>query len=478
MKIKITKIEGFDGVILHPSLDIKDNILVLGFRYKSKSGKDENIFLVVRDGNIELIEGSDYVGKDGKNYFIETKNRLLIRIDERWNREEINRFVEDYNGLKPETVPKANALYQDVKNTLKRYIELDQEIDYALIAAWIIGTYFFPAFSVYPFLNAKAQKGSGKSQFLNLLRQLSFNAKKIRPTLAALGDIIDALRGTCIIDQADSLSNEKNEELLEILTDSYKKGGGNRGVLNLDKGKRNVLEFGTYSPKAFATIKELHEDLRDRCLIVPLIKSKKNFPDANEDSPLWLQLRGDCYRFLIANYTDIESKYIALRASYNRSNEIVGRHAELWLIFETMLRCLGAGEDDIMAGRNRFLSQYKFMEAEPSEFDAAIIEAVLNKMESEKKIILSPKSIGEMVGGEHFDFNATDRQRANLVGWAIKRMNLASEKKRTKEGVAYLFTREMIERIRDAYFPAPATPDATAPENAVEAGGVGLGVGL
>ena len=32
-------VEGFDGEILHPGLDIKDGILTLGFRYRDKSKK-------------------------------------------------------------------------------------------------------------------------------------------------------------------------------------------------------------------------------------------------------------------------------------------------------------------------------------------------------------------------------------------------------------------------------------------------------
>jgi hypothetical protein len=40
----------------------------------------------------------------------------------------------------------------------------------------------------------------------------------------------------------------------------------------------------TYGPKAFASIRELPEDLRDRCLELPLIRSQRNFADPDDDN--------------------------------------------------------------------------------------------------------------------------------------------------------------------------------------------------
>lgn len=479
MNQKTKTIEGFDGEMLHPALDIRDNVLVVGFRYRSKSGKNEDLVLIVRSSSIEHFGESGFsLSENGKNYYVEKAHRLFVELGARWSLDDLNKFREEYQNLTANGVPKAAVLYQEIRDVLKRYVELEQETDYSLITAWIIGTYFFPAFSAYPFLNAKAPKRSGKSQFLDILTQLCFNATKTRPTLAALGDTVDSLRGTFLIDQADSLGSQNNEELLETLTGSYKKNGSKRRVMNLDKGKRNVLEFETYCPKVFASIKELPEDLRDRCLIVPLIRSSKNFSDPNDDNPLWLTLRSKLYRFLIGNYSEVASEYIVRRAMYKQSNEITGRHLELWLPFETMLRCCGVSDADIATGKNRFLSQYKFTESELGELDAAIIDAVLQKMGDEEKITLSPKQIAEDLGGEYFDLQKTPKQNAGLVGWAITRMNLSSEKKRNKEGVSHLFEKSKVERIRSSYFPSSSTPEAISPENTVETSGVKIGVEL
>ncbi|HUC01713.1 MAG TPA: hypothetical protein VMA75_02310 [Candidatus Paceibacterota bacterium] len=479
MEKKIDKIEGFDGKALHPALDIKDSVLVIGFRYRAISGKIEDLILVVRNGSIEHFTDSGFSFlEDEKTYFVEKAHRLLVEISERWSLDDLNRFREEYQNPTLNGVPEGNALYGEIRNVLKRYVELEQEIDYSLITAWIIGTYFFPAFSAYPFLNAKAPKRSGKSQFLDLLTQLCFNATKARPTLAALGDTVESSRGTFLIDQADSLGGQNNEELLEHLTGSYKKNGSKRKLISLDKGKRNQLEFETYCPKVFASIKELPEDLRDRCLIVPLIRSGKNFSDPNDDNPLWLALRSKLYRFLFGNYADVANEYFLRRAMYKQSNEITGRHLELWLPFETLLRQCHVGEEEISAGKNRFISQYKFTESELGELDEAIIGVVLKKLDNEEKITLSPKEILEDLDNEQFSDSKTDRQKAGLVGAAIRRMNLSSERKRTKKGITYLFEKKKVERVYAAYFPTSPTPDVVTLENTDEKGGVSISVEL
>lgn len=76
------QIEAFDGEILHPSLDIKDNILTLGFRYCSKSREEKNIFVVVSDGNVLTIDSNSFERKE-KTYYFETRNRKLMRIEEK-----------------------------------------------------------------------------------------------------------------------------------------------------------------------------------------------------------------------------------------------------------------------------------------------------------------------------------------------------------------------------------------------------------
>jgi len=449
-----SKLVGFNGVLLHPSLDIKDGILVLGFRYRSES-KIEDAFLVTFDGSTKLFQKDDFVYKE-KKYSIDKSSRKLAWIEVCWGLEVVNSFIEKQLRSSNNLVPV--EVFKEIVESSKKYIELEKDIDYVLLTAWIIGTYFYPIFSAYPMLNLKGPKGSGKSQCLNFLRQLCFNAIKARPTLAALGDTVDSLRGTYLIDQADSLDRKGSEDLLDILTDSYKKGGGKRRVIDIDKNKsRQVREFETYSPKAFASIKELPQDLRDRCLAIPLIRSSKNFHDPDEDTDDWRKMRDKLYRLLILQYPVVASAYEIMKVGYRTSNEIVGRQLELWLPIETMLAHIGMA-DYIAEAKKRFKSQYGFTEYEPSDLDEKVITAIYEQLRDKEKIELTPKAISEFVGPETWGFD-NDRQRAAKVGWVIKGFNLSNEKlARTKDGHRYLFTKDKIEKIYNSYFKPSEKP--------------------
>jgi len=450
--MELQTIEEFDGEIMHPSLDIKNNILVVGFRYRRKPDEENELFLIVKDGGIGYQTDRTFEYND-RRYFFEKDKRKLMRIEDRWGIAGLNQFLSDYANVKSRSFIDSKIIFEQIKQLGKKYVELETDTDYSILAAWSMGTYFFPIFSAYPFLNIKAPKRSGKSQCLNLLSQVCFNAIKARPTLAALGDTVDALRGTYLIDQADSLERKGGEELLDILTDSYKKSGGKRRVVNFDKKKsREVLEFETYSPKVFASIRELPEDLRDRCFIVPLVRSQRNFPSPDDENENWREVRGNLYKLLLTHYDLVSSYYLIRKLDYKNQSDIVGRELELWLPLEVILKALGV-DDELEIVKKRFLSQYGFAEYEPMELEEEVAKAIWGQLQDKSEAILTPKEISELIEAEFFSVGETSKQRAAKVGWAIKKFNLSSEKKsRTKEGVRYLFEKTKVEAVCKSYF--------------------------
>ena len=464
MKPTTNKIEGFEGEILHPSLDMKGGVLIIGFRFRATAEKEKDFFLIVRNGNVETLNGTEFENY-GVRYFVELRKRKLARLEEQWGLAEANQFLEDHDNVLNNPFPDPKQLFDEIVTSLKRFMELEKETDYALVAAWIVGTYFHPLFPAYPFLNPKGPKRSGKSQLLTVLEKLSFNAIKARPSLAALSDTVDALHGTCLIDQADSLGRKGGEEMLDILTDSYKRSGGKRRIVEFDKNKgRKVVEYETYGPKAFASIRELPEDLRDRCLIIPIVRSKKNFLDPDNGGAAWKTMRGGLYRLLIDQYGNVDASYITLRIGYDKSGIMVGRELELWLPLETILRCVGH-QDLVAEAKARFLSWYAFAEYEPSEFEEAVILAIRGQFDIQEKdeITIGPKEIAECMDDGVFRSNDTPEQRAAKVGWAIKKFNLASQKTRSGKGQNYRFHKEKIETAYGNYF---STSDPAQPTSA------------
>ena len=440
------------AITLHPSLDIKNGVLLLGFRIRDKEKKTKNLYVIVKDDQLFLSMKKDLKIGDSE-YFIETRNRLLESLNERWNFQKAKQLI-DTPLKKPEKV------FETIKELFKKYIELTDESDYDLVTAWSIGTYFFIIFWSYPFLNPKGPKKSGKTQLLDLLTKICFNAKKAKPTVAALCDTVDSLRGTYLIDQADSLWRQDKEEILEILTDSYKKEGGKRRIVDLPKnGTRRVIESETYSPKAFASIKELPEDLRDRCLIIPVIRSSKNFPEPSEENEDWKTFRDICYQLLIVGYKEVAEIYQNLKEKYKEISELVGRDLDLWIPLETILLFLGVQQQEIDKAKKRYRSLYGYTEYEPTEFEEAIVKTILDQLQIESEKVLAPKEVSDLMIPDIPLAIETPQQRAARVGWTIKKFNLSSEKMpRTKGGVRYKFTKEKVEMIYRRYFKSGDEP--------------------
>ncbi|KKQ35285.1 MAG: putative phage protein [Candidatus Nomurabacteria bacterium GW2011_GWB1_37_5] len=441
----------------HPSLDTKDNILVLGFRRKTEDGKESDLFIIKADGQLFISEKAEFEYNE-KKFLIDKKKRLLAKLSQKWGADRLTAFLESLSN--PINKISERAVYEKIKDNLKRYIELEHEADYSILTTWVIGTYFFPSFGAYPYIHIKAPKGSGKSQCLQFILQTAFNAVKARASLPALRDTVDALRGTYLMDQADALYRNNMEDFLDVLTDSYKRGSGTIRKMVANKNNWSLEEFEAYSPKGFASINQLPEDLRDRCIVIPLIRSSKNYPSINEEDEIWKEIKNDLYILLINQFQYVGQTYFLKEIEYKRSNEIFGRRLELWLPIEAIMRgAIFSPEEEIEVCKKRFLSRYEFASYQTSEIEVAVIETIIALMKDKQELILRPKEIASQIDTELFDDDdkfqyASQKQKSTIVGRAITKFNLAVQKlARDSQGERYLFKKDQLEKIHRGYFP-------------------------
>ena len=457
--------DAFDGKMLHPALDYLDDILTLGFSYRTKAMTNSSVLLISTVGGHTRREENESFEEKGQTYKIDMERaKHLPSLAERWGVSKARAFLQEQTGsaLPAEASPQSGTLVEKIVGEVKRYIETETDADNYILAAWAIGTYFHRVFPAYSFVHIKAPKGSGKSQCLTLLKHLCFNANKSRPSVAALGDTVDALHGTYLIDQADQLGKKGNEDLLDILADSYKKSGGKRSIVKIEKGRREVLEFETYSPKAFASVKELHEDLRDRCLVLPLVRSTKVFTEPDDSIEKWSDIRDLLYRALLKEHSMVHSLYTIRKIEYRKSGTVFGRKLELWLPLEIMLEVFG-GKEQIDEAKKRFFAQYGFAEDLPDEFEAEVFRVVLLLVGEDTEKTLSPKGIAEKIGSEYFRPNSKVQQNAVDVGRVITKFNIASEKKHSSSGVCYRFEKDKVLKMFALYFKADIEPPQPPP---------------
>jgi hypothetical protein len=453
----MTIIDHNESRTFHPSLDIKDSIIILGFRRKKEDGKETDIYIVKIKDSVSVSENTEIVAGDNIKISIEKKKRLLAKLSQKWSADGLNKYIESFENPQSKQVT-GNAIFNKIKENLKLYIELENTADYSILSAWCMGTYFFPSFSAYPYIHIKAPKGSGKSQCLNFIAQIAFNAVKARASLPALRDTVDALRGTYIMDQADSLFRNNMEDFLDVLTDSYKRGGGNIRKMIANKNVWTIEEFDAYGPKAFGSINQLPEDLRDRCIVVPLIRSKKNHPQIDEENNIWKETRSELYMFLLNNYMYVSGNYLLKQIEYKKNADVLGRQLELWLPIEAILSSVFASSEEIETCKERFLSRYEFASYQANEIELAVIDTIILLIADKEEMVLRPKEIAERIDVELFEDDdkfifASKKQKSTMVGRAISKFNLATNKlPRDNQGERYLFNKMQLKKIHDGYF--------------------------
>ena len=143
-------------------------------------------------------------------------------------------------------------LILEIKNFIHHYLDIspmfEQIASYYALFSWV-----YDRFSEVPYLRAIGDFGSGKSRFLQVIGSICY-----RPiftggatTTAPIFRILDEIRGTLILDEADLRFSDKTQDIIKILNMGYQKGGS---VLRMQgKDLMEMKAFDVFSPKIVAT---------------------------------------------------------------------------------------------------------------------------------------------------------------------------------------------------------------------------------
>lgn len=426
-------------IIAHPSYHVDKDFLSLGFRETrviDNKPEEQNFYIISKRNGINLYENKILQYEDRVIIFDE-RERLLIKHEDRWNKNRILSFIK--NPEAPE------GLYHEIKSVLKQYIELPKEATYGFLSAWIIATYFFLIFYAFPFLFIFGKKQSGKSRLLTLMERLCFNAMKIKGvSVASMVDSIDGVRGVFLNDQAEALSDNKNIELLGIITDSYTRGGGNRRIVDISNKKRRVVEFEAYSPKAFASTKEIDEDLKDRCDEITMIRALKDYPEPEAFLSIWQDLRDKLYRLLLSKWHVAQEIY-----QKNTGQNVSQRVRELWRPIETILILEKVPPEEAQSIRELFLESMLVTQSELSDNENELFDVLLGLLEDIREGILTVKEIAQKI---IHDESISERGLQIWVGRTLRQFGLYDyQAGRKGKARAYRFSYDHVKDILNRY---------------------------
>jgi hypothetical protein len=168
--------------------------------------------------------------------------------------------AEDY-GAAPELV-------SAVETYLHRYVDLSPTFE-RLASYYVLLTWLYDDFNELPYLRVRGDAGSGKTRFLLSVGSLCYKPifASGASTASPLFRILDASRGTLVIDESDFRYSDEKAEIVKILNQGHARGFP---VLRTEGDQRREFSpraYQVFGPKIVAT-RGLFDDraLESRCL--------------------------------------------------------------------------------------------------------------------------------------------------------------------------------------------------------------------
>lgn len=155
----------------------------------------------------------------------------------------------------------------DIQKFIHKYVDVSEAFE-PIATYYVLFTWLYDRFNEVPYLRALGDFGSGKSRFLQTIGSLCY--KPIftggATTSSPIFRMIDMVKGTLILDEADFRFSDMTSDVVKILNTGYQKG---TPVLRSEgKGIFEVKAFDVFCPKIIAS-RETYTDkaLESRFLI-------------------------------------------------------------------------------------------------------------------------------------------------------------------------------------------------------------------
>ena len=230
-----------------------------------------------------------------------------------------------------------NGTVDEIRDKIKYYIKLDNELQYIIATCFILGTYLFPLFSTFGYLIISGEKGAGKGTFLDIMEKTCWNAtsKQISVSEAVLFRRIAEQRPTLIIDEYHRAIKHRNSgnALISILESGYEKGGCVPRVEEVRDGKIRkyvVVDYPVYGPKIVATRMPVEADDKGIKIIMPKISTDQIFAKRKKEleyDPFFENIRLNTMKWCINHQDSVLKEYMAIEPNH----QLNGREFNVWL---------------------------------------------------------------------------------------------------------------------------------------------------
>jgi len=367
---------------IHPAQDFVGGILWYGIP------AEKNVILV--NSNREPLRSDQLPGN------LELANRGFDLS--RFSPEGINRFIAGATQSGQELVGELSEYFQ-------RHVIIKDRHIYRLLSIWVMGTYVYMVFRVFPYLSLRSPtKECGKSRTEDLLSLVCFNAsqRETSPTEAALFRGPGKNGGTVLLDEIESLKHDRDRfgNLLAVLNSGFERGGN---VTRIEKrGNRFVdVSYPTYCPRVLAGINRLAETLEGRAITIYLerkLRSEKvaRFSRARHFDAMQ-ETRDRLHIWALTHAPDLARVYEAIH-EFSALDGLPDRERDLWEpLVSTALLCDSEYETEKRPLTDELCALAHKLSKVRVEIDSANVTQILNVLEGvldgKQEVKISPTEL-------------------------------------------------------------------------------------
>ena len=168
----------------------------------------------------------------------------------------------------PEEYDSEAALVARLRAFIHRYVDLSPVFE-DLAVSYVLLTWLYDRFNELPYLRVRGDAGCGKTRFLLIVGSLCYKPifASGASTVSPLFRILDAFRGTLILDESDFRVSDERAEVVKILNNGNARGFPVLRSEQVDRREYDPRAFAVFGPKLVAT-RGFFEDraLESRCL--------------------------------------------------------------------------------------------------------------------------------------------------------------------------------------------------------------------
>jgi len=317
-------------------------------------------------------------------------------------------------------------LLLEITKFIHHYLEISPMFE-QIASYYVLFSWMHDRFHEVPYLRAIGDFGSGKSRFIQTIGSICY-----RPiftggatTTAPIFRILDEIKGTLVLDEADLRVSDMANDIVKILNMGYQKGGS---VLRM-QGKEDLLEtkvFEVFGTKIIAT----REKFNDKALESRFLVEEMGRGILRKDIPR--NLRDDFYE----EACGIRNKLLMWRfRNYHKNISydekiIEGVHPRLHQIIVPLLSIIESPE--MKNSLIEFIQKYnvELIADRGLSRESDIVFAILKFENDTSKKEVTVGEIAGYINQDIFDFE--DKLTPKKIGWYLSaKMQLKAHKTRS-----------------------------------------------